>query len=244
VSKIMILGDTHGDWGPMNKLLNKKRPDIVLQCGDFGFWKRMDDAAAARAGARRPRWPGRPEYGEHKIKTVLYPKMPDGCKLYWCDGNHEDHESLDARTTDEFWPNVFYMPRGTIKEIAGLKIMFVGGAESLDKESRKLGIDWFPQEVISMADYAEFPPAQKVDIVISHTCPLEFGMRDGFGKENDCSRSALSSVLEYYQPSRWFFGHWHDTTRGQYFNPEWNVQCVWQAMSMTGCTGWWQWLKD
>lgn len=239
----MILGDTHGDWGPMNKLLNKKRPDIVLQCGDFGFWKRMDDAAAVKAKACRPRWPGRPEYGVHKVKPLLCPKMPAGCKLYWCDGNHEDHESLDARTTDEFWPNVFYMPRGAIKDIAGLKVMFVGGAQSTDKESRKLGIDWFPQEVISMADYAEFPPAQKVDIVISHTCPREFGMRDECDvRMSDCSRDALSSVLKYYQPSRWFFGHWHDTTSGVYFNAE--QQCNWQAMSMTGCTGWWQWLKE
>lgn len=238
--KIMILGDVHGEWGALNTLLNKKRPDIVLQCGDFGFWPNMKEEQ------RKPFWWDDKKYGRH----TPAPKMPEGCQLYWCDGNHEDHwalrkpiEIVGKQVHQVFWPNVIYMPRGTIMEISGLKVMFVGGAQSTDKEHRKFGYDWFPEEVVSMTDFASFPPATKVDVVISHTCPWEFAMREGFGRENDCSRTALSHVLEVYQPSKWFFGHWHDTTRGVYRNEDWKVHCSWQCMSMAGCTGWWQWLK-
>ena len=233
--KIMVLGDVHGEWGSMNVLINKKHPDIVLQCGDFGYWPNMKEEK------RKPFWWDDKKYGTRE----LHPRPSPGCQLYWCDGNHDDHWSLRDRTTDVFWPNVTYMPRGTIKEIDGRKIMFVGGAQSTDKESRKFGYDWFPEEVVSMSDFAKFPPATKVDIVISHTCPWEFVMRDvtNDGRGNDCSRTALSHVLEAYAPDRWFFGHWHDTTKGMYHNPDWNVTCNWQCVSMAGCTGWWQWLK-
>ena len=36
--KVLVVGDIHGDWGKLNSLLTVKRPDIVLQCGDFGWW--------------------------------------------------------------------------------------------------------------------------------------------------------------------------------------------------------------
>ena len=38
MKKIIIMGDVHADFGSLNQFLNKKRPDIILQCGDFGRW--------------------------------------------------------------------------------------------------------------------------------------------------------------------------------------------------------------
>lgn len=232
--KIMVLGDVHGDWSALNKLLNRKLPDIVLQCGDFGYWPNFV-----------------PEASYFDIKLLrrvrrracnIGPRVNKGCKLMWCDGNHEDHWSLKQRKTDELWPGVVYMPRGTVTKLPdGRKVMFVGGATSVDKDTRKLGVDWFPEEVISMSDYASFPPSHKVDIVISHTCPTQFAMRDGY-HDNDCSRTALSSVLEYYRPDRWYFGHWHSNKRGRYV--DFGVDCEWQALNMNGRTGWWKWLPD
>ena len=36
--KILIVGDVHGEWGKLSKLINRHRPDMVLSCGDFGYW--------------------------------------------------------------------------------------------------------------------------------------------------------------------------------------------------------------
>jgi hypothetical protein len=91
---IMVVGDVHADFGALNTLLNKKRPKIVLQCGDFGFWPNM------KAKDRRNRW------RERKAPIAK------DTRLYWADGNHEDHWSLKARQTNEVYPNVFHMKRG------------------------------------------------------------------------------------------------------------------------------------
>lgn len=233
-AKIMVLGDVHGDWGPMNALLNKKQPDIVLQCGDFGYWQYETISASSRGRL------------SDKLKRCM-PRLPEGCKLYWCDGNHENHWALKSRTTDVFWPGVTYMPRGSLMELPdGRKVMFAGGAHSVDQQWRKLGIDWFPEEVLSMADMMKFPTSQKVDIVISHTCPSEFRMEsDQFDRVNDCSRDALSSVLRAYRPSRWFFGHWHRYAVGRWASLDGqDIDCRWQCVTMAGQSGWWTWLTD
>ena len=36
--KIIIMGDIHADFGALNRFVNKKQPDIILQTGDFGWW--------------------------------------------------------------------------------------------------------------------------------------------------------------------------------------------------------------
>ena len=46
-----------------NNLINKKKPDIILVCGDFGWWPKF--------------------YPIDKLK-------PQDTKIYWCPGNHED----------------------------------------------------------------------------------------------------------------------------------------------------------
>jgi hypothetical protein len=36
--RLYVLGDIHADFGALNQFVNKKQPDIILQCGDFGWW--------------------------------------------------------------------------------------------------------------------------------------------------------------------------------------------------------------
>lgn len=42
MTNILVYGDLHGDWGALNRLISKKHPDIVLQCGDFGWFPRFE----------------------------------------------------------------------------------------------------------------------------------------------------------------------------------------------------------
>ena len=32
---ILVCGDTHGQWGALNQLINKKHPFMVFQTGDW-----------------------------------------------------------------------------------------------------------------------------------------------------------------------------------------------------------------
>lgn len=171
-----------------------------------------------------------------------------GAKLYWCPGNHENwwylQENYGRRSIHvaECAPDVYYCPIGSIIVLPdGRSVMFMGGAESIDKDQRTVGFDWFPEEVLGYADVIDLP-YQKVDIVISHTCPTEFDMVGrvvtAVDKFKDPSKEALSVVLNYNRPDLWYFGHYHKYATGYVKG------CRWYALSMPTLTGWWKWLED
>ncbi len=215
---IIITGDIHAKFGHLNKLINKHkhRLDLVICCGDYGYWPNIDD--------------------DHKSVRS------HGIPVLWCDGNHEDQWALRDRTSDEIAPNVFYMPRGstyTLKD--GRTILFMGGADSIDKENRRLGVDWFPEEIVTQKNMLDLPEV-KVDILITHTCPLELHpilSRYYSGKNIEPSNHALSELWQIYKPDLWFFGHWHHYKEGCLGNTKW------YAMSCTESSSkWWGWMPS
>jgi len=215
--KTMVCGDIHGRWSYLNDIINKKHPDIILQCGDFGFFPRL--------------FPHK-----NKIKNGK-------CKIYWCDGNHEDHWAIKDLKDNEVASNVFYMKRGnTLILPDGKTVLFMGGADSIDKNTRIIGCDWFPDEVITQSDVNNLLNI-KIDIIISHTLPKEFDLIINnkwlMEKLRDPSRMALSYLLDKYRPSLWYFGHFHMHQTGKYKNTEWT--CLNMA---GGGNGWWEWLKN
>lgn len=219
MEKILIVGDVHNNFAELNVLINKKKADIVLCCGDFGYWPKAS-------------W-GTP------LSDI---KLQNTEKILWCDGNHEDHWSLRDRESDEIEPGIIYMPRGstyTLKD--GRTIMFMGGGYSIDKNMRVTGVTWFPEEVISQSDLYDLPDV-KVDIFITHTCPVELVhdmMKRYPGKSFEPSNEALSELWKMYKPDLWFFGHWHQYKEGIMMGTKWH------ALSAPGFRGrWWMWLPD
>lgn len=208
--KILVLGDVHGRWKTMMDFVENMKPDLVLQVGDFGYF---------------------PRFEKYNPRDQINSSVP----IHWCDGNHEDHESLVAlreqsggeRRAHEVAPNVFWQDRGsTLMLPDGRVALFAGGAFSIDKKERVQGRDWFPGEMINWADMSSLPDCQ-VDIVISHTCPNRFELPSEFSeKEVDPSRQFLDEVLERYNPESWYFGHWHKHMRGQV------AGCAWEALDM------------
>lgn len=223
----MCIGDLHGDWSAINTLINTEKPDIVLSVGDWGYW---------------PKYHGKSIFHNNRSMTWdNYAVNNPDTDIYWCDGNHEDHWALAALESNEIQKRVYYMKRGSTLELPdGRTVLFMGGANSIDRKYRRLGYNWFPEELITQREVMELPKVN-VDIVISHTCPEEFLPNLGAMSfdDRDPSRKALSYILEEYRPSMWFFGHWHTNKTG-YTN-----HCEWTALNMACCAGWWKWLvKD
>jgi|LSQX01.2.fsa_nt_gb Icc-related predicted phosphoesterase len=229
---IIIAGDFHGKFGPVNTLIAKYKPSIILQCGDFGWW---------------PRFHGQ-EYKIGYMKTAIwnqYSLNNKDTKIFWCPGNHEDWESLNGITknNNEVMPNVFYLERGHIIELPDhRKILFIGGALSIDRDNRierSPYFGWFHEETISQIDI-ETLPDENIDIIISHTAPNEFIIKNGnLNYPHDPSRDALSYVLKKYQPKLWYFGHMHKFQTGK-FN-----DCEWTCLSAVGFPDrWWVPLKE
>lgn len=211
--KRIICGDLHGDWASLNQLMTKKRPDMIWQVGDFGCWPRMEIQKPVLYGQQRP-W----------ILKGL--KVPVGTTVFWCDGNHEDHEFLQLWQTAGqptlFYDRVYYMPRGTMLKLEdGTSVLFMGGAHSVDQGERTIGFDWFPQENINYAQIDRALEHERVDIVVSHTCPEEFAPNNHAIKSDDPNRKALSAILHHFKPELWYFGHWHTFKQGTYEGTRW-----------------------
>lgn len=217
------MGDIHGEWGKMNTLINKKKPTIVFQCGDLGYFPKWQGKFYTDSMGNRRQFKSEPNVGSTKV--------------YWCGGNHEDWDSLDALENNEIWPNVFYMKRNSVLTLNdGRNVLFIGGALSIDKAWRTPGDSWFAQETISQKDIFELPDVQ-VDIVISHTAPQSFPCVDEKVEfEHDCSRDALDYVLQKYHPKLWYFGHFHARQSGIYEG------CKWHMLDDTTGSKWWCWL--
>lgn len=217
---IIVAGDIHGDFWALNNLINKHNDiKIILQCGDFGWWPR-----ATIGGA----W---------SIKNLKNKNV----KIFWCDGNHEDFETLKFGDCEEVLPNCFYMPRGSVLELPDKrKVLFIGGGLSIDKNNRiprHENFGWFEEETISQKNIEELPD-EEIEIVISHTAPEAFNLQD-YHKDFypvDPSRKALNYVLNKYNPKLWYFGHMHKYQEGKTYG------CRWFGLSAVGFSGRW-WVK-
>jgi len=217
--KVMILGDIHGEFGTLNTLINRRKPDLIIACGDFGYW---------------------PNHNCDLSQIKL-----QGTKLLlWCDGNHEDFWSLQQRKNDEIVPGIIYMPRGSTYTLPDRRnILFMGGAHSIDKHLRTVGIDWFPEETITQSDMMNLPKIN-IDIFITHTCPYELVhemLKYYNSKDYESSNLALSNLWEIYKPDLWYFGHWHKFKEGILYN-----KTKWTALSAARwfTDRWWCWLPE
>jgi hypothetical protein len=150
---IGILGDIHGDFfvlGEKVRQAKEKGAVAVIQVGDFGYYPRL--IAKLR-----------------QLDLVL--------PVYWIDGNHEAHEYFLDDPNTQTHTNVMFVPRGSVIEIDGRRIAFMGGASSVDKESRLMyGMHWSVLENIRPRDVSRMQEElakvnNKVDMFISHVPP-------------------------------------------------------------------------
>lgn len=228
-----VVGDLHGKWAPLNTYINflrqkyKQSKIIIFQVGDFGWWPKWDQSTKVITSGP----PGKPPkpWDQRGLKL-------QGATLYWCSGNHEDLEDLaQYRNKTELFPGCFYMPRGEILTIEdGRNVLFMGGADSPDKNLRTAGRDWFSNEVIQQQDIWNLPDT-RIDIIISHTAPSSFLTHVYVGNVRDIkdpSIKALDYILERYRPTLWYFGHWHRFKQG------YDQGVKWVCLNMAGGTGW------
>jgi len=229
--KVFITGDIHAEWGHLNNLINKKKPDVIIVCGDFGWWPHMH-------GSRKFFGTGKP-FDQYAIKN-------HETKIYWCPGNHENWDDLEEKYGRygkepfemEGFNKVFYCPIGSILTVNGMNILFIGGADSVDKASRLPGVSWWRQEVLTSKDLNALPD-MRIDMVISHTCPMEFQVLNESLSEKltDPTRKALSYTLDRYRPDLWYFAHWHNFKEGKCRNTRWT------CLNMAPYDNWWKELK-
>jgi len=221
---VMIVGDVHGDFRSLKKLIERENPNHVLCLGDFGYWPNFEGKTFKGID------------GKHFIYSLDNLNDID-VPIWWIDGNHEDHYSLSRRESDINFPrkNITYIPRGTYMtlpntfgELSGKSAVFLGGADSIDAKFRTEYVDWFSEESISQKDLKFMNESDiNIDVMFTHTAPNEWGWPHIEGTQNHC-RNIMSYILNTYNPNKWYFGHFHESNWGLY------VDCSYECIAAIG----------
>lgn len=146
-----------------------------------------------------------------------------GVHVLFVDGNHEDHDYLDALVDPQITPHIRHLRRGTRWEWDGIRFVALGGAHSVDRPNRRPGISWWPQETIGFQDLEKVAEGGEVDVMLTHDCPAgvsipgiegnPFGFHPMELAMSDEHRQVLRTAVDTVRPKLLVHGHYHQKYR-------------------------------
>lgn len=208
---LYLTGDTHGtiEIGKLsraNLAVERVEPgegDFVIILGDFGLVFAPDGQSAEE------RW--WLKWLDEKPWTTLF-----------VDGNHENFARLNELPEEEWRggrvhrvsESVLHLMRAQIFEIDGRSFFTMGGAASHDRQFRKEGRSWWPEELPSEEELARADAAldgcgRRVDYVLTHCAPTLVQGRINPTFLPDRLTEYLQHVRDTTEFGRWYFGHYH-----------------------------------
>ena len=212
---LFFVGDIHGELKTsVYELVEryKIKNANIIYLGDFGVGF------------------GKPKSIHHLYSEVVGRLEKNNLNLFTIRGNHDNRDFFDG--THDF-PRLKFLPDHQLVTISGKTIYPVGGGTSVDKdwrimennEAKKRGSClryWWSGERVTKK-YTNLPA--RPDIIISHEAPMDFEPviireADSFPAEivdqvvED--RDYLSWLIRELKPSRWYHGHYHKSSSGEY----------------------------
>jgi Icc-related predicted phosphoesterase len=196
-----FIGDVHGKYKQYHRLI--KEVDASIQVGDMGVGFRYHGYRSHDIGKACPN-----PYHDLMVRQ----------NARFIRGNHDN-------------PNVCrnhsqWIPDGTIEMIGNSKVMFIGGATSIDIHTRLEGYSWWPDEELNISElyrmYDLFME-EKPDIMVTHECPTQVAallVRSFKLEHSSGSRQAFESMFESHKPSMWIFGHYHQPFKMDIYGTE------------------------
>lgn len=210
---VYITGDTHREFDRIEEFCDEyetSEDDILIILGDVGINYYLNES-------------------DNEIKEELA-NLP--ITLFCIHGNHEERPNLISTYVDKIWheglvyyeedyPNILFAADGEIYDFDGNKAIVIGGAYSIDKNSRIAGnAPWFESEQPDerTMEYVESrleEAGKRVDFVLSHTGPLKYLPEDiflpGYDQRNidRTTEEWLDSIEDSLDYDLWYFGHFH-----------------------------------
>ncbi len=217
--KVLILGDLHGAYGRLHEVITQAHGffdlGAVIQVGDFGLGP---EAALA-----------------FKHLTRQYGPLP--LPLHILDGNHENHSWVNLNPRWGKAHNLQVHRRGTTLKLGGRNILLCGGALNIDRAQTEEPDPNYVTDGNVMDAFAEVA-INRPDVVISHSCPADIGIKMPGLKaswvipsihrvitmaghqtcpEEDPGEMRLKTLWEGLpeKPAQWLFGHFHQLRQTQ-----------------------------
>lgn len=210
---IYITGDKHGDFREILYFCYENKTtlnDIMIILGDAGINYYADER-------------------DYILKNSLlqYP-----ITFFCIHGNHEERpENIKSYKTKKFhggivyyeeeYPNILFAKDSEIYNFNNHSVLVIGGAYSIDKYFRlERGYNWYaseqPDEKIKKMVISKINSMDnKIDIILSHTCPYKYLPREMFLE--GINQSTVDNSTEYFLDDVekmtnykiWYCGHYH-----------------------------------
>lgn len=232
---VAVAGDWHGNWmwaraviEELADVLPADGPRLLLQAGDFGIW------------------PG--EGGRAYLQHVTEALAAADMRLWFVDGNHEDHAQLAALTSllDVTRPvaitdRITWLPRGHRWTWHDRRWLALGGATSVDRPALVEGKNWWRGEAISGPQMARVIQGGLADVMLTHDAPWSVPMTlpepPAWWDLQSAARhrALLERIVLQVHPQWLIHGHYH-------LDHEVTVQMPYGPLHVTGldCDGSWR----
>lgn len=224
---IYICGDIHGDidihklninnW-PEQKDLSKD--DLLIILGDFGLVFELNET----------------RFEQYWLKWLLNKK----CTVLFIDGNHENFDRINndypeakvygatchvIKTIDN--NSLYHIKRGEVLTYNNKKILCIGGATSVDKNQRVVGISWWQDELLSYKEEGYIidniiDNDYYFDYILTHTAPMTITPNERHIISDCPVRKFLQHVSEITRFKEWHFGHFHTDTQVENYHSHYN----------------------
>ncbi len=216
---MILLGDIHGDFQTIVNFARKNKseePQYLIQVGDFGA-------------------------GFHKNFLVDMEYLNDELReanitLYVIRGNHDNPIFFNGEYE---WPNLKLLRDYTTMVIEGKRILFVGGAISIDRLQRKENISWWEDETFNYNEEL-LETFEGIDIVVTHSSPnfvfpqtfnhlvmsyaaYDPNLLNDLTLERQRFNEMYKILVNKNDIKHWFYGHFHTTKSETYENTRFNV---------------------
>lgn len=245
MSRLFVFGDTHGEEYDSKKITTKEWPeskeltkaDVCIQLGDFGWvWdilytnKEQENYLDQLAGRR---WtcavlPGNHDNYDIIESLPMIEKWGGKVRVLKREATR-DPINRGNPTKNRYNPGeIYFLERGEIYTINGKTLWVMGGALSIDRDTRTMGITHWERELPS---YKEMNYGMdnldkvdwKVDYVLTHTCPvsimvslLKIPYKSDI-KYKDPTSEYLQEVLKNnIEFKGWHFGHFHKDVKSDF----------------------------
>jgi len=207
---VLLVGDVHGEWENLADRLRQRdiRSTTILQVGDFGvgFLKKNDE--------------------RRRLERLDRALDVRDLTLYAIRGNHHD-PAYFAPDREHGWERIHLVPDYTLLTIGHQRILCVGGAISVDRRQRHVGVSYWQDEGFVFDPTAlHAMDLSAVSAVVTHTAPSfapplqwsslvwDFVRGDPHLAEDlNAERSAMDALYKAVTmrcPPRWWtYGHFH-----------------------------------
>lgn len=211
--RVAVCGDWHGNagWARMlGRALPHLAPDVttILHLGDY--WMNGDEVDEAFA-----------DTGIERILVTLGNHEPYGELTPLLD----EHPGSAVRVSHLTW----ILPRPARLSIGGRSVLSLGGASSVDRESRQEGLTWWPGEAIDDSHVAAAIAGGSADLMLTHESPagtpvrpVQKILRENPGwftkaalEASAASRARVSQVWDAVRPELLAHGHMHVAAGGK-----------------------------